>query len=298
MSKLLCLIPTGLPGLGKTTLAQQVKQHLGHKGGFTRINYDQMLLNHLNRYQRDNPKTPFHEVIDIIRPLADQEYLAALVTESQCVSTNNILYLDRNNTPDIWGSISTASPHVTSILLTPIQPTYTSHPFLKPNPITPDLFFHCAKRIFSRYSHDCLSAADKPKAIEVLLKFTRLYDNASFTEQRHFSERIEIDYGIDKVCENVVDRIVWGVDRTPGNFEVPETKVINGVLEGIETYIKEIKEKEIIIQSNQQQIAVEVINSALVQRMVAGGATLAPQQGLVMSHHTSSITQPCTTECS
>jgi hypothetical protein len=45
----------------------------------------------------------------------------------------------------------------------------------------------------------------------------------------------------------MAERIVWGVDKTPGNFEVPDATVIMEVLEGIEAYIKEIKEKEIII---------------------------------------------------
>lgn len=65
---------------------------------------------------------PFHEVIDIIRPLADLEYLAEiarLFTDENRQETmvgkphlarnsKTIIYLDRNNTPDIWADIRQA----------------------------------------------------------------------------------------------------------------------------------------------------------------------------------------------
>jgi hypothetical protein len=69
--------------------------------------------------------------------------------------------------------------------------------YKQPNPICPYLFYHCAKRIFNRQEHGCLSGADKPKAIEVLLKFTRLYDNTDFQLIKNkFTEANYLDYGI------------------------------------------------------------------------------------------------------
>jgi hypothetical protein len=36
------------------------------------------------------------------------------------------------------------------------------------------------KRIFKRKSHDCLSGDNKPKVVEVILKFAKLYDGIDF----------------------------------------------------------------------------------------------------------------------
>lgn len=93
---------------------------------------------------------PFHEVIDIIRPQADLEYLREI--ESFSEEKQSIAYLDRNNTPDVWAAIAEAikgSGH--SVMITPSQPKYESLSFYsRPNPIGPHLFYHSAKRIFKR----------------------------------------------------------------------------------------------------------------------------------------------------
>ena len=44
------------------------------------------------------------------------------------------------------------------------------------------MIYECIKRIFSRKSHDCLSSENKPKVVEVLLKFARLYDGVDFSK--------------------------------------------------------------------------------------------------------------------
>lgn len=74
--------------------------------------------------------------------------------------------------------------------------------YQRPNPISPELFYQSAKRIFSRSTHDCLSSDDKPKAIEVLLKFTRLYDYCSFSNDEDSKKTFKgdtlyLDYGLD-----------------------------------------------------------------------------------------------------
>ena len=42
---------------------------------FQRISYDRILGDNTNEYGELHPETPFHEIIDIIRPKADQDYL-------------------------------------------------------------------------------------------------------------------------------------------------------------------------------------------------------------------------------
>ena len=82
--KKLIFVPIGLPGLGKSTLSRHLEQTTNkffHQGktainvDYRRINYDQMLTDNLKDYQSKHPDVPFHEVIDIIRPWADQQYL-------------------------------------------------------------------------------------------------------------------------------------------------------------------------------------------------------------------------------
>ena len=42
---------------------------------FQRISYDRILGDNTNEYGAKHPETPFHEIIDIIRGKADQDYL-------------------------------------------------------------------------------------------------------------------------------------------------------------------------------------------------------------------------------
>jgi len=42
---------------------------------FKKISYDRILGDLTNQYMEEHPSVPFHEVIDIIRPHADAEYL-------------------------------------------------------------------------------------------------------------------------------------------------------------------------------------------------------------------------------
>lgn len=57
---------------------------------------------------------------------------------------------------------------------------YSTH-----NPLGPHFIYQCIKRIFARKSHDCLSGDNKPKVIEVILKFVKLYDGTNFNEEEH-----------------------------------------------------------------------------------------------------------------
>ena len=48
--------------------------------------------------------------------------------------------------------------------------------------------YECIKRIFMRKSHDCLSSENKPKVVEVILKFAKLYDGIDFNDEQQISK--------------------------------------------------------------------------------------------------------------
>lgn len=78
------------------------------------------------------------------------------------------------------------------------------------------MIFECIKRIFGRPKHDCLSAENKPKVVEVILKFTKLYDGADFNSdqilRQYFDDFVRLDFlqfGMrSKLEEDVVAAII------------------------------------------------------------------------------------------
>ena len=79
---------------------------------FTKISYDRILTGNQKEYCDKHPETGMHEAIDIIRPKADQDYLDAisfhcddLNEDSKDPFRKQVIYLDRNNTPDVWQDI-------------------------------------------------------------------------------------------------------------------------------------------------------------------------------------------------
>jgi hypothetical protein len=54
---------------------------------FSKISYDRILGDNVNEYMLEHPETPFHEVIDIIRDKADQDYLNQIVVEANLHSS-------------------------------------------------------------------------------------------------------------------------------------------------------------------------------------------------------------------
>lgn len=96
------------------------------------------------------------------------------------------MYLDRNNTPDIWEDInktikaSSLAGESFSTVLLPKMEAFDWSRYNDRNPICPHLTFECIRRIFGRKSHNCLSASNKPKAVEVVLKFVKLHDGFFF----------------------------------------------------------------------------------------------------------------------
>lgn len=150
-----------------------------------------------------------HQAIDIIRDKADQDYLDAIASHcNSSVSNENaanslhgepvlskqLIYLDRNNTPDVWSDIQktieksnkdskkqSVRPYKTILILPEQHIDFDRSSYTTQNPICPQMIYECIKRIFGRKSHDCLSSENKPKVVEVILKFARLYDGVDFS---------------------------------------------------------------------------------------------------------------------
>ena len=76
------------------------------------------------------------------------------------VMSKKFIYLDRNNTPDVWSNIqrtiatahqSQAVKDYKTILLVPKQhKDFEPKLYKTPNPICPQMIFECSKRIFNR----------------------------------------------------------------------------------------------------------------------------------------------------
>ena len=65
--------------MGKSTLAQNVRLSLILPAiEYNLISYDSIVSSQVEKYTKLHPEVSFHEVIDIIRPLADQEYLDSI----------------------------------------------------------------------------------------------------------------------------------------------------------------------------------------------------------------------------
>lgn len=120
-----------------------------------------------------------------------------------------LVYIDRNNTPDVWADISNTikttyfsfegkPKEYRTIVLLPKQEVWNKSLYMSKNPICPHLIFECCKRIFNRKEHGCLSGNNKPKVVEVVLKFAKLHDGVDFDDLDHihsfFDLRLVLDF--------------------------------------------------------------------------------------------------------
>ncbi len=118
----------------------------------------------------------------------------------------NIIYLDRNNTPDVWADIrdTIKRAHLgllkdfRTVVLLPKQEQWNKNLYRTKNPICPHLIFECCKRIFKRKEHGCLNGSNKPKAVEVVLKFAKLHDGFDFDDKdqvsSYFDDVLVLDF--------------------------------------------------------------------------------------------------------
>lgn len=149
------------------------------------------------------------------------------------------MYLDRNNTPDIWADIkrtidassqpaSKSQPKDSfSIVLLPKQEEFDWSSYQGKNPICPHLTYECIRRIFGRSDHTCLSSANKPKAVEVVLKFVKLHDGFNFADRdqvlSYFDHSIEMDFTKyssrkESLMDQTIQTIVDAYNATPEDF--------------------------------------------------------------------------------
>lgn len=82
---------------------------------FLKISYDRILTSNAQEYCDAHEGVDMNQAIDIIRDKADQDYLDTVTfynnqntnenESSNEFSLKQIIYLDRNNTPDVWPDI-------------------------------------------------------------------------------------------------------------------------------------------------------------------------------------------------
>ena len=162
-----------------------------------------------------------------------------------------IVFLDRNNTPDVWGDIKkTISdnsfiepgrvPDFRTVILLPKQENFDKTLYKMQNPICPHLVYECCKRIFNRKEHGCLSGANKPKAVEVVLKFAKLHDGVDFHDEQqmrsYFDDILVLDYmkyasRPQPLLPETIKGMVEAYNATPEDFGVPADDVIQRVID-------------------------------------------------------------------
>ena len=162
-----------------------------------------------------------------------------------------IIYLDRNNTPDVWNDIKRTVyensstppgklPDFRTVVLLPKQEPFDRSLYRTQNPICPHLIYECCKRIFNRKEHGCLSGSNKPKAVEVVLKFAKLHDGADFHNEQqirsYFDDILVLDFmkyssRPQPLLPETIQGMVNAYNATPEDFGVPADEVINSVIE-------------------------------------------------------------------
>lgn len=160
------------------------------------------------------------------------------------VMSKKFIYLDRNNTPDVWSNIqrtiatahqSQAVKDYKTILLVPKQhKDFEPKLYKTPNPICPQMIFECSKRIFNRKQHNCLSGANKPKVIDVILKFTKLYDGVDLNDdaflKQYFDQVVRLDFLMlekrPKLQASTTATIIECYNETPEGFRNPSDETI------------------------------------------------------------------------
>jgi hypothetical protein len=90
-----------------------------------------------------------------------------------------------------------------------------------------------------------LSSANKPKVVEVILKFAKLYDGADFSSdamlRKHFDDFVRLDFlqfsQRANLEESVIKTLIHGYNQTPPNFQCPSDEIIEEVIGAVEHQI-------------------------------------------------------------
>lgn len=107
------------------------------------------------------------------------------------------------------------------------------------------MIFECIKRIFGRPTHSCLSSENKPKVVEVLLKFTKLYDGVDFNNdaqlRQWFDDFVRLDFLQFSQRSNLetetIKILIESYNKTPPNFQCPSDEVISKCIEVVDRQI-------------------------------------------------------------
>lgn len=114
-----------------------------------------------------------------------------------------------------------------TVVLLPKQETFNKSLYNSKNPICPHLIFECCKRIFNRRAHGCLSGDNKPKVVEVVLKFAKLHDGYDFDDydQLHsfFDDVLLLDFmkyhtRPEPLLDETLNGMIEAYNLTPENF--------------------------------------------------------------------------------
>ena len=147
----------------------------------------------------------------------------------------------------MWGDIrdtilkanSTGFKDYRTVVLLPKNQPWDKNLYRMKNPICPHLIFECCKRIFSRKEHGCLSGANKPKAVEIVLKFAKLHDGFDFDDHKqikyYFDDVLTLDFmkyheRAQPLMNETIEGMIKGYNETPENFGVPSDETINQVI--------------------------------------------------------------------
>ena len=126
-----------------------------------------------------------------------------------------------------------------TVVLLPKQESFDKTLYRRKNPICPHLIFECCNRIFKRREHGCLSGNNKPKAVEVVLKFAKLHDDFDFHDddqiKSFFDDVLFLDFmkyasRRQPLLKETIAGMIEAYNATPENFGVPSDEVIHNVI--------------------------------------------------------------------
>jgi hypothetical protein len=165
----------------------------------------------------------------------------------EAYNQKSIIYLDRNNTPDVWGDIrdTIAKNHkglpkdYCTVVLLPKQEVWDKTLYSRKNPICPHLIYECCKRIFNRKEHGCLNSSNKPKVIDVILKFAKLHDGFDFDDldqiHSYFDHVVRLDFlkyseRHRPLLPETLQGMIKAYNETPENFGSPHEHTVNEMI--------------------------------------------------------------------
>jgi len=107
------------------------------------------------------------------------------------------------------------------------------------------MIYECIKRIFAREDHTCLSSACKPKVVEVILKFAKLYDGFDLSNDEilrsYFDDFVRLDFlqfaDRPNLHPDTIATLIEGYNQTPPNFQCPSDEVIENTIRAVERQI-------------------------------------------------------------